>query len=288
VEIDGAMMICTFVELKQQMAELGKLMEALQAYVADCLQRIQSFAGTVKDQLLDAARQPLRQRYAELQADKNAREQFARLGFPLRRRNDEVSQAYVPLVKKVLPIPDAPRTLEENPYITMEAYEDVLRTITAMAHGFERSPSAFREMGEEDLRMVLLIGLNAVYEGKATGETFNNGKTDILIRVGDRNVFIAECFVWDGVKTAQSKLDDQLMTYTMWRDTKTALIVFNRTKSLTAVVRKLREAVKSHPQFVRELPYNSETGFRCQFRRKDDPERLFYLTCLVFDVPGEA
>jgi len=31
-------------------------------------------------------------------------------------------------------------------------------------------------------------------QGKATGETFNRArKTDILLREGDRNVFIAEC-----------------------------------------------------------------------------------------------
>jgi len=41
--------------------------------------------------------------------------------------------------------------------------------------------------------------LNTHYEGGATGETFNAaGKTDILIRVEDRNVFIGECKWWSG------------------------------------------------------------------------------------------
>jgi hypothetical protein len=286
VEIDNAMLVYTFPVQKAYVHQADKHLASLKTYVDGCLPPIQFFANSVKDQLLDAARQPLRQRHTELQGDKNALEQFKRLGFPIRQRSDEVARVYTPIQRKVIAVPDSPKQLDENPYITMEAYDDILRTITAMAHGFERSPLAFRQMGEEDFRMVLLIGLNAVYEGRATGETFNNGKTDILIRVGDRNVFIAECFVWDGIKTAESKLNDQLMSYAMWRDTKTALIVFNRTKSLTSVVRKLREALKAHPQCVQELPYASETGSRYVFRRKDDPDRQFYLTCLAFDVPS--
>ncbi len=136
------------------------------------------------------------------------------------------------------------------------------------------------------MRFVLLLGLNAIFEGKATGETFNGeGKTDILIRVGDRNIFIAECFVWEGEEKAKRKLDDQLFKYAMWRDTKTALVVFSRRMNMTAVVRAVKEMVKTHPQCIKELNYPSETGARYLFRRKDDPDRHFYLTCLVFDVP---
>jgi hypothetical protein len=41
-------------------------------------------------------------------------------------------------------------------------------------------------MGEEEIRNLLLIGLNSHFEGQAAGEVFNNtGKTDILTRVLD-------------------------------------------------------------------------------------------------------
>jgi hypothetical protein len=53
-----------------------------------------------------------------------------------------------------------------------------------MTHVMEQSPHAFVKMGEEDLRTHFLVQLNGVYEGQATGETFNfEGKTDILIRI---------------------------------------------------------------------------------------------------------
>src|SRR5260370_4966399 len=57
-------------------------------------------------------------------------------------------------------------------------------------------------MGEEDLRTHFLVQLNGVYEGQATGETFNfEGKTDILIRADGGNIFIAERKFWSGELT---------------------------------------------------------------------------------------
>ena len=77
----------------------------------------------------------------------------------------------------------------------------------------ERSPSAFNNMGEEDLRQHFLVQLNGRFEGAATGEIFNyQGKTDILIRSGDRNIFIAECKFWHGEKAFKDTVD-QLLSY---------------------------------------------------------------------------
>ena len=97
---------------------------------------------------------------------------------------------------------------------------------------FERSPSVFKSMEEEHLRTILLVALNGVFKGDATGETFNGaGKTDILIRVADRNVFIAECLIWDGPDYFRKKLTDQLFQYSTWRNSKLAAIVFNTAPS---------------------------------------------------------
>jgi hypothetical protein len=62
------------------------------------------------------------------------------------------------------------------------------------------------------------------FKAQATGETFNfQGKTDILIRVEAKNVYIAECKFWKGEKTLLATLD-QLLSYLSWRDTKAALL----------------------------------------------------------------
>ena len=84
-------------------------------------------------------------------------------------------------------------------------------------YGIERSPRAFAGMKEEDLRLLLLVPLNGHFEGQATGETFNGeGKTDILIRERNKNIFIAECKFWHGAKSFTEAID-QLQRYTTWR-----------------------------------------------------------------------
>jgi hypothetical protein len=105
-----------------------------------------------------------------------------------------------------------------------------------MAHVMERSPSAFVSMDEEALRSHFLVQLNGHYEGQATGETFNyQGKTDILIRSEGRNIFVAECKFWGGPKKLTETID-QLLGYSCWRDTKVAVILFNRNKDFSKVL----------------------------------------------------
>lgn len=160
--------------------------------------------------------------------------------------------------------------------------------IQSMVHVMELSPKAFTHMDEEDLRFQFLVQLNGQYEGQATGETFNfRGKTDILIKHGGRNIFIAECKQWKGPKSL-SKAIDQLLSYTSWRDTKTAILLFNRGKYFSKVLAKIPEIARDHPCFTRELGVADETIFRYRFRQPDDPKRALLLTILAFDVPRES
>ena len=56
-------------------------------------------------------------------------------------------------------------------------------------NALERSPSLTAQLHEEQIRFILLVSLNAVFEGLAGGEVFNHkGKTDILIRMENTNV----------------------------------------------------------------------------------------------------
>lgn len=212
------------------------------------------------------------------------------LGIPLRRRDDAPNTYVVPATRKTSPLSPEPRTTtaqRPEPVMGMDHYEHILSVISHMAEVIERSPRAFREMGEEDLRWQFLVQLNAQYEGQATGETFNHrGKTDILVRWEGQNVFIAECKFWKGPKSLRQALD-QLLGYASWRDTKTALVLFNKQKDFSSVVQKVSQVVRDHPAFKRELSYEeSETGFRFVLGRPDDPSREIVLTVLAFNVPG--
>jgi len=208
---------------------------------------------------------------------------------PMRKR-EEAAKIIAPVKRQPLPVmpqkvPAA--AAPPNAIIEMAAYEDILKTIEYMVHVFERSPATFHQMEEEDLRMILLVALNGLYGGEATGETFNGeGKTDILIRHEDKNVFIAECLEWKGHAYLLSKMDDQLFKYATWRDSKLAVIVFNKkNKDFTDVIAKMKETTRTHTQCVREVPFKHDSGARFEFRRADDAQKTFILTCLAFNVP---
>jgi hypothetical protein len=150
----------------------------------------------------------------------------------------------------------------------------------------ERSPAAFASMDEEALRTHFLVQLNGHYEGQATGETFNyEGKTDILIRADGKNIFIAECKFWGGPKKLTETLD-QLLGYSSWRDTKVAVLVFNRNKDFSKVLESVQSTIVAHSNCKRVVGAQSETSFRYVFSHRDDANREMTLSVLAFNVPS--
>ena len=210
------------------------------------------------------------------------------LGFPMRKRDDALQTFVVPDIKRKIiprmPEPTMPPAKPE-PILDIGEYEHIIQIVSNMVTVMERSPKAFVGMGEEDLRTHFLVQLNGQYEGQATGETFNaNGKTDILIRVNNKNIFIAECKFWKGEEYFKEAIN-QLLGYTSWRDTKTAILLFNRNKDTSAVLSQISKIVEDHPKYVKREEYTSETGFRFVMRHNNDNEREAMLTVLVFDIP---
>jgi hypothetical protein len=142
-------------------------------------------------------------------------------------------------------------------------------------------------MGEEDLRSHFLVQLNGAFKGQATGETFNfQGKTDILMRFEGKNVFIAECKFWKGEKSFLETLD-QLLSYLSWRDTKAAVLIFNRNADFSAVLAKIRETAPKHPLFKRDGGASGASAFRYVFAQPNDRNREIILTVLAFDIPTQ-
>lgn len=211
------------------------------------------------------------------------------IGFPIRRRENAPTTYVAPTVRRRAPVqPKAPpAAAAPDPTLELAEYEHILNVCSLMVSVIERSPSVFAQIDEEALRTHFLVQLNSQYEGGPTAETFNGaGKTDILIRSGDRNIFIAECKFWDGPKSLKDAID-QLLSYATWRDTKTAIFVFNRSRRLSHVLEQVPAVVEAHPAHVRRVTtYSSETGFRFVLKRLDDPSRELLLTVLVFEVPS--
>lgn len=231
------------------------------------------------------AEQYIRQRRERLLAQS---QRMDSLGIPVRRRNDAPLTYAVPTVRrKTLPTlpPASTAKYEPEPAWAMESYEAALKIMQDMTLVMERSPAAFRSMDEETLRQHFLVQLNGQFEGNVTGETFNmEGKTDILLRAGDRNVFIAECKFWKGPKAFGAAID-QLLGYSTWRDGKSAILVFNRGTDTTTVLTGIDNTVKSHGNFKRVVNWPHDSGFRYILHNNEDVNREIILTVLVFHVP---
>jgi hypothetical protein len=208
------------------------------------------------------------------------------LKYPLKRRDNAPQTYKLPPAPKPL----APRfiaTARAQPEFTLDEsdYQDILRICESMSLVMERSTTVFENAEEEHIRVHYLVQLNGQYQGKATGETFNNkGKTDILIRHDNQNVFVAECKFWEGYEGLK-KTVDQLLGYTTWRDTKTALIIFSRRQDFTSVLNEAKRAMKDHHQFKSGPKKEGESRFRYTFTHPGDRQRDIIVTLLLFDMP---
>lgn len=255
-------------------------LDQIEKYLGWQRKDVQRFNGELEAQL----RQATQNRKERLLADRRL---VAGLAFPMKSRANP-SRTYVApeIRKKIVPvIPKTTAPFEPEPTLSEEHYQHILGICHSMTLVMEQSPTAFEHMDEEAIRTHYLVALNAQFEGAATGETFNyQGKTDILIRVSGRNIFIAECKIWHGEKAFVETVD-QLLGYLSWRDTKAAIIIFNRNRDLSNVLSKIKEAVEKHPHKKRGPTIESDTRFRYVFGNPGDRNREIILTVMVFDVP---
>ena len=266
LDADGAKLKAAYErDLKSVNEYLGWVQNDLQSYNASlhgCIQQIVAARKT------------------KLSKDRDLETSF---GIPLTRT---ATPAPIPAVKRKPPIrkPKAAPTPPE-PMVSDEEYDHILTVVENMVLVMERSPHAFGKMDEESLRDHILVQLNGHYEGQATGETFNfTGKTDILIRSDGGNAFIAECKFWTGSKAFLEAIE-QLLRYTTYRDTKTAVIIFNKNKDHSGILEKIAEALPSHHNFKRDLGARSESHFRSVFQHPRDDQRDIYLAVLAFHIP---
>lgn len=194
----------------------------------------------------------------------------------------EYAVKHIPLVRNITPV--AKKYDKEDYYgIKDSDYTDILETIKHTASTYERTPSSYKSMHEEDLRNTLLASLNATYKGDATGETFRNkGKTDICIERKNRAAFVAECKMWTGQADVE-KAVFQLDSYLTWRDCKTALIYFVRRKDFLKIMETAEVAIRAIDgmKSVRAVDKNE---FECLFLSKENPGQQIRLRVMLFNL----
>jgi hypothetical protein len=121
----------------------------------------------------------------------------------------------------------------------------------------------------------------------AGGETVNGkGRTDILVRHQGRNAFIGECKFWHG-PTRFGEAIDQLLGYTVWRDTKAAIILFITNRNATAVIDRAGGCLVGHPT-CRQAPVSPDPYRRRDYRfaSPTDDQRMISLALLPVVVPA--
>lgn len=212
---------------------------------------------------------------------------IANLGIPIKRR-DQPATFTIPAVRRPSPTRRPvvqTEAYKPEPVLDSGEYQHILDVMRSMSLVIERNPGSFATLDEEAIRDHFLLQLNGHYEGGATGETFNaSGKTDILIREGGRNVFIAECKFWRGPKSFSEAMD-QLFGYLTWRDSKCAILVFNRTRDPSAVRLKMHEVVSSRPEHHHTIEQDEDGDAKYILVKESDPGREIILTTQLYDVP---
>ncbi len=214
---------------------------------------------------------------------------LSQLGLPIKKKDNLAETFSVPtpkIPKKIVPKPVASST-NPNPDPTLEltVYDEILQIIHNVGKVIERMPSTYKGKSEEDLRDHLLIYLEPRFEGSATGETFNkSGKTDILLRYENSNIFIAECKYWGGEKLYLETID-QILGYLTWRDSKSAIILFVKNADFSSVLQKVKKSTPSHPNYVKFLEERENTWLSYKVLLNGDAGRELYLTVLLFHFP---
>jgi hypothetical protein len=265
----------------------SQIHNALQAQI-DNIQQQLSYAGADCEQHNARLRKDvpamLHQRREQVQA---LRDTQAQIKFPIRHRSGS-SGTPVPLTKtsmRLTPQEVRPGSGPAPRWVLDDAdYQEALRVLRYWRDSLERAPSIAEGRGEEEIRDLLVAGLNSVFEGAAASEVFNGeGKTDILIRQDGVNVFIGECKIWTGDSSMREALD-QIFKYAVWRDIRTAVLLFVRNADVTAVVNKARGIIQGRDNFLSELVEVPAHQFNFVMHANGDPEQQIRLAFIPFPL----
>lgn len=205
---------------------------------------------------------------------------------------DDVSETFAALnvdrkEKITVEKPDPPDTAEPgaNPAIPEGDYRKIVSAINDVGKNFEKNPELFEGKSEEQLRDFVLFYLQPLFEGTASGETFNmTGKSDIMLQYDGDPLLVAECAIWHGKEYYLEKIS-QLHGYLRWRDSKAAVVLFVRNKAMEPVRETIREKTTEHETVDALMETVDESWYEFQAHVPGDEGREVTLAVLAFNIP---
>lgn len=207
------------------------------------------------------------------------------IGIPIKGQIQQKTYSVPTVQRRFKPIPKATKTIIEpaTPTIADKEYQDVLSALNTIGRNLERFPNTHKGKDEESIRDLFLVQLATSFSAySSAGEAFNHkGKTDLMVKNGDDILFIAECKFWKGAKVFIDAIS-QLLGYLTWRDTKTALLIFNRNVEMTTVLQSIEETVSQHPNYLFGKK-NGDARFDMLFHLNEDKNRHVKMAIFVFD-----
>lgn len=205
---------------------------------------------------------------------------------------DDVSETFAALSvdrKEQITVekPEPPDTAElgADPAIPEGDYRKIASAINDVGKNFEKNPTLFEGKSEEELRDFVLFYIQHMFEGTASGETFNvSGKSDIMLQYDGDPLFVAECAIWRGKEYYLGKIS-QVHGYLRWRDSKAAVVLFVRNKAMEPVQETIREKTTDHETVDTLMETVDESWYEFQAHVLGDVDRDVTLSVLAFNIP---
>jgi hypothetical protein len=259
--------------------------QRLKKYVYDHIHVIKTEIDAENFKLLSEIKALINARKTKLTDDKEKYNSlFRQIGIPLKKKEDGVVRRIQldtkPLVQRVKPDP----TQLENYVIDRDKVLDIIHILDNQGTQFEKTPATFASSGENDFRNILLVGLNTVFQGKATGETFNaKGKSDIYLSIDKGSILVCECKIWGGQKLYRETID-QLLGYLTWRQNYGIMITFVKNKSLTNVLSEAVTAINAHASSRNNLQKVTASHFISHHVLPSDEFKLVEVHHLFYNI----
>lgn len=196
----------------------------------------------------------INERKNKLDADKNRLNDLVNLvKIPLARKDGDIIKN-IQVNKKPFIAKIKPKTPGEDYQLDREKVVDIVKLLNSQCLQFEKTPKTYEKFDEPNLRDLLLSNLNSIFQGQATGETFNNkGKTDIYLNIDKGNILVAECKFYGGGKLYHKTIE-QLLGYLTWRQNFGIMLSFCNQKNFSKILDEAETIIKTHESY--------ESGFQ--------------------------